>query len=168
MLGQRAVTNRPALFAKYVNEIEVLTSSPGKWDEPTAKPGPGEVPAGTKVELHSPYDDQDKVYYTTDGSNPTLNSPIFNWVAKRWWSSRGEATVNAINKPIEILQDTTIKAITIGPGKANSNIVEFTYKVTGPPLKVSDQINPSQGGQVSLGDQVVLDISAGALEGTDR
>ncbi|MGI5887079.1 MAG: S-layer homology domain-containing protein [Syntrophomonadaceae bacterium] len=168
MLGQRAVTEQTGpLFAKYVNEIEVLTSSPGKWDEPTAKPGPGEVPAGTKVELHSPYDDQDKVYYTTDGSNPTLNSPIFNWVAKRWWSSRGEATVNAINKPIEILQDTTIKAITIGPGKANSNIVEFTYKVTGPPLQVSDQINPSQGGQVSLGDQVVLDIPAGALEGTD-
>jgi hypothetical protein len=168
MLGQRAVTEQTGpLFAKYIDEIEVLTSPPGKWDEPTAEPEPGNVRSGTKVTLHSPYDDHDKVYYTTDGSTPTLNSPMFNWVAKRWWAARGDETVKAINKPIEINQDTTIKAVTIGPGKLNSNIVEFTYKVVAPPMQVSDQINPSQGGQVSLGDQVVLDIPAGALEGTD-
>ena len=86
MLGQRAVTEQTGpLFAKYIDEIEVLTSPPGKWDEPTAEPEPGNVRSGTKVTLHSPYDDHDKVYYTTDGSTPTLNSPMFNWVAKRWW-----------------------------------------------------------------------------------
>jgi hypothetical protein len=168
MLGQRSVTEQTGpLFAKYVKEIEVLTNSVPKWDSPKAEPGSGSVPAGTLVTLSNNNMDMDKIHYTTDGSNPTLHSPIYNWIAKRWWASRGEDTVAQINHPIKITKDTTIKAITIGPGRENSDIVTFTYKVTGPLVSTSDQIRPSEGGTVSLGDEAVLEIPAGALTGTN-
>lgn len=168
MLGQRAVTEQTGpQIVRYINEVEVLTSAPGIWDAPTAQPGGGMVEKGTKVVLHSPNDDEDKVYYTIDGSTPTINSSMYNWVAKRWWASRGEETVAQINRPIEITKDTTIKAVTIGPGKSNSNVVEFKYTVKETPISISGQITPVQGGQVSLGEKVVLDIPAGALAGTN-
>lgn len=167
MLGQRAVTEQTGpLFTKYVKEIEILTDSPKSWDKPTADPGSGTVPARTKVELHSTYDDEDKVYYTIDGSIPDLNSPMYNVVAKRWWASRGENTVKEINKPIVLTEDTTIKAITIGAGKLNSDVAVFTYKVTGAAINISDKITPDEGGKVSLGEEAVIEIPAGALPGT--
>ena len=65
LYGQRAVTQQTnARFAKYVNKIEVLTDPVPQWGNPTASVEPGEVPVGTLVELHSPYDDEDKVHYT--------------------------------------------------------------------------------------------------------
>lgn len=130
LFGQRAVTQQNnARFAKYVTGIEVLTDPVEKWEPPRAVPPPGEVPPGTLVRLYSPLGDEDKVHYTLDGSDPTIESPMYNLVASRWWSSRGEEAVDAINRPIEIRGDTTIKAKTIGPGKADSEVVIFTYRV---------------------------------------
>ncbi len=126
--GQRAQTEQTnAQFAKYVNKVEVLTEAPGKWPEPTASVQPGIVKPGTKVELSSIYNDSDKVHYTLDGSDPTVESPMYNWVAKRWWS--GYSNLEEINKPIEITKDTTIKAVVMGPGRENSDIVTFAYEV---------------------------------------
>jgi len=167
MLGQRAVTEQTGpQFVKYINEIEVLTSSPSRWDKPTAVPAGGTVASGTAVELHSTFDDEDKVYYTLDGSIPDMDSQMYNVVAKRWWSSRGEATVKEINKPVLLTADTTIKAITIGPGKLSSDVAEFTYKVTGTVINTSGQIRPNEGGKVSLGEEVIIDIPDGALTGS--
>ncbi len=167
MLGQRAVTEQTGpLFVKYVNKVEVSSSTPGKWDKPQADPGGGAVPAGTLVSLTNSNMDLDKIYYTTDGSTPTLNSPMYNWIAKRWWPARGGETVSEINHPIELTKDTTIRAVTIGPGKSNSNIAEFVYKVTETTVSAGDQVAPDQGGTISLGDEVVLEIPAGALTGT--
>ena len=166
MLGQRAVTEQTGpLFVKYVCEIEVLTESPESWDKPIADPGSGTVPSGTKIELHSQYDDEDKVHYTLDGSTPDLDSPMFNLVAKRWWASRGEETVKEINKPIVVTEDTTIKAVTIGPGKLNSGVAEFTYKIIGT-ANISDKLTPDEGGKVTLGEEAVIEIPAGALTGS--
>jgi hypothetical protein len=110
LYGQRAVTQQTnARFAKYLIEIEVLTDPPPKWDQSYSISRAWEVPAGTLVELHSPYDDEDKVHYTLDGSDPTIESPMYNWIASRWWSSRADE-LDEINRPIEITQDTTIKA----------------------------------------------------------
>ena len=36
--------------------------------------------------------------------------------------------LNLVNQPIKIDKDTVIKAITIGPGKLDSDVVTFTYK----------------------------------------
>jgi hypothetical protein len=166
MPGQRAVTEQTGpLFVKNVNKIEVLTKSVPKWDAPKAEPGSGTYPAGTKVRLSNIGMDQDKIYYTTDGSTPDLDSPIYNWIARRWWSARGEETVEKINHPIILTEDTVIKAVTIGPGKRNSDVVTFTYKVTKPEPETSGKILPSEGGTVSLGSDVVMEIPAGALTG---
>ncbi len=168
MLGQRAVTEQTGpLFVKNVNKVEVLSGSIPKWDVPEAEPSGGTVPIGTEVRLSNKNMDQDKIHYTTDGSTPTLDSPIYNWVAKRWWSARGDETVEKINHPIEITEDTVIKAVTIGAGKRNSGVATFTYKVEGTKPDASHKIKPDKGGTVSLGHDVVMEIPAGALLGTD-
>ncbi len=130
MVGQRTVTEQTGnLFVKYLNRIEVLTVEPGKWDAPQANPGSGKVPAGTMVTLSNLHNDDDKIHYTTDGSTPTMDSPMYNWIASRWWSARADV-LGKVNHPIgPINQDTTIKAITIGPGKLDSDVVTFTYQV---------------------------------------
>ncbi len=132
MLGQRAVTEQNGnLFSKYVNKIEVLTAEPEKWDSPQANPESGILPAGSMVALSNAHMDDDKVYYTTDGSTPTVHSPIYNWIAKRWWSARADV-LGKINCPLgPINSGTTIKAITIGPGKYDSDVATFTYQVAG-------------------------------------
>jgi uncharacterized protein YjdB len=166
MPGQRAVTEQTGpLFVKNVNKIEVLTKAVPKWDKPQADPDSGTVQAGTEVRLSNINMDQDKIHYTTDGSTPTLDSPIYNWIASRWWSARGDETVEKINHPIELTKDTTIKAVTIGPGKKNSDVVTFTYKVTGAARDTSYKLTPGEGGTVSLENDVVMEIPAGALTG---
>jgi len=164
MLGQRAVTEQTGeLFIKNTKLIEVLTTSPSRWDNPQAEPGSGTVAAGTKVKLSNAGMDNDKIHYTTDGSTPTINSPMYNWVARRWWSARGDEVVNEINHPIEITKDTTIKAVTIGPGKENSDVVTFTYKVQEAPSIASGIITPEKGGTVSLGNEVTVEAPPGAV-----
>jgi len=165
MLGQRSVIEQTGpLFVKNVNKIEVLTTTPGKWDTPKATPSGGEVPAGTMVELHSESDDLDKVHYTMDGSTPTIESPMYNWIASRWWSSRGEKKVAEINHPLELTKDTVIKAITIGSGKMNSDVVTFSYKVR---TSAGSKITSGEGGTISLGEEAVLEIPEGALTGSE-
>jgi len=129
LCGQRAVTEQTnTLFLKYVNKIEVSLEAPPKWDNPRANITAGKVLSGTVVELNSERDDVDKVHYTTDGSTPDINSPIFNLSAKRWWGQRS-GDLQEVNKPIELTKDTVIKAITIGPGKEDSEVVTFSYQI---------------------------------------
>ncbi len=166
MMGQRAVTEQTGQsFLKKVNRIEVLTSAPGKWDEPEADPDSGDVAPGTLVRLSSVYNDDDKIHYTTDGSNPNLDSPMYNWIASRWWSQRQD-DLDSINHPIGITKDTIIKAITIGPGRENSDVATFSYKVT-KGASTSNKISNSTGGTVSLGDEASIEIPAGALTNAD-
>lgn len=130
--GQRAVTEQTNnLFLKYVNKIEVLTDEPQQWDKPKVNVDSGVVAAGTLLELSSKSSDVDKVYFTTDGSDPDINSPMFNWSARRWWSQRPDS-LSSINKAIEIREGTVIKAVTIGPGRYDSEVVTFTYKIGEP------------------------------------
>jgi hypothetical protein len=127
IFGQRWLTEQTnAVFAKYVTKVEVLTEDPGQWAVPTADKASGEVTKGTLVKLSSTYNDTDKVHYTLDGSEPTVESPMYNWIAQRW-SSRSD--FDEINHPIEITKDTTIKAVVIGPGRYDSDIATFEYKV---------------------------------------
>lgn len=158
IIGQRAVTEQTNnLFLKYVQKIEVLTTSPEKWDKPVVSTGSGEVPVGTLLELSNKASDADKIYYTIDGSTPTINSPMFNWTAKRWWSQRPDS-LNSINRAIEVNQDMVVKAITIGPGKEDSDVVVFTYRIGDPDI-VQTPGGPPTG--VSL-DEEMLDLKVGA------
>ncbi len=130
MLGQRTVTEQTGnLFVKYLSKIEVLTTPPEKWDAPQANPVGGTVPPGTMVALSNIHSDDDKIHYTIDGSIPTMNSPIYNWIASRWWTARADVLGN-INRPIgPITENVTIKAVTIGPGKLDSDVVTFEYRI---------------------------------------
>lgn len=127
ILGQRAVTEQTNnLFLKYISKIEVLTNPPETWDNPKANiPSGTLLPAGAEIELSNKNNNEDKIYYTTDGSTPTINSPMFNWSASRWWEQRGD--VKSVNKAIEVEEDTIIKMITIGPGKLDSEVVTFKF-----------------------------------------
>ncbi len=127
VMGQRAVTEQTNnLFLKYVSRIEVLTTAPEKWDNPKANiPSGTVVPVGTEVKLENKLNDADKIYYTTDGSTPTVNSPMFNWSASRWENQRDD--VDGINQSIVVEEDTVIKMKTIGPGKEDSDVVTFTF-----------------------------------------
>ncbi|MDD3269290.1 MAG: S-layer homology domain-containing protein [Syntrophomonadaceae bacterium] len=155
MLGQRAVTEQTGnLFVKNLKKIEVLTTEPDKWDSPQANPGSGEVPPGCMVALSNAHMDDDKVYYTTDGSIPTVNSSMYNWISKRWWSSRADV-LGVYNHPIgPINNNTTIKAITIGPGKMDSDVVTFSYQVADAaasktdPAIITPAKDPEKSGQL--------------------
>ncbi len=127
VVGQRAVTEQTnQLFLKYVSKIEVLATAPETWDSPRANIPSGTVlPVGAEVELSNKNNNEDKIYYTTDGSTPTIDSPMFNWSASRWWEQRGD--VKGVNKAIEVKEDTIIKMITIGPGKLDSEVVTFKF-----------------------------------------
>jgi len=162
MLGQRAVTEQTGnLFVKYLNKIEVLTTEPEKWDAPQANPPPGVVPPGTMVTLSNLHMDDDKIYYTLDGSTPTLESPMYNWIASRWWAARADA-LGTVNRPIgPINEDTTIKAITIGPGKLDSDVVTFHYRVAAS----SEQPSPEQPSQNQRSQRVVK-LTVGKTEAT--
>ena len=127
VIGQRDVTEQTNnLFLKYVSRLEVLTEEPLQWDAPKADIDSGEVPAGTAVKLSNRKGDVDKIYYTTDGSEPTVHSAMYNKISSRWLLQREGWEL--INLPIEVNEDVVIKAITIGPGRADSEVVTFTYQ----------------------------------------
>jgi hypothetical protein len=164
MLGQRAVHEQNAqLFVKKINKIEVINTSPSKWDNPQADPSSKEVSLGTRVRLSSAVMDDDKIYYTTDGSSPTIDSLMYNPIASRWQSSRADI-FDTINHPIEITRDTTIKAITIGPGKMDSDVVTFSYKLKKTDIETIGKVIPSNGGEVILGTEASIKIPAYALK----
>ncbi len=129
--GQRAQTEQTLLgFVKYLNSITVSTNSPGQWSEPTAKiiaPGSnqkvatqgGEVENGSKIVLEGKAGAI--IYYTTDGSNPTLNSKIYNV----------SGHIPELNEPIPVNANTTIKAKAVGRGQIDSDIVTFKFTVKG-------------------------------------
>ena len=135
--GTKGVTEQTwPLFIKQIQKIQVLTAEPEKWDPPkTYVPDGSTVPLGFKLELTNKDNDLDKIYYTTDGSTPTVDSPMFNWSARRWWEQREEG--DSVNLPIEIIaemlkagqKEVVFKARTIGPGKLDSDVITFTFKV---------------------------------------
>ncbi len=121
-MGQRALTEQTnAWQLKYINRIIISSKKPEKWDAVQANPQPGTVESGTEVFLDHPNFNQIRIYYTLDGSEPDVNSKMFN-VSRTYYQPH-------LNKPIEINQDTTIKAIVIAPGKYDSEVVEFTYNL---------------------------------------
>ena len=158
VFGQRYVTEQTNnLFLKYVSKIEVSTEEPLQWDAPIADIDSGEVPAGTKIKLSNRKGDIDKIYYTTDGSTPTINSPMYNWIANRWLIQRDSWEL--VNLPIEINGDTVIKAVTIGPGKTNSEVVTFTYQADFTGKEIDLQRGKPPG--ITL-DQTTINLKTGA------
>jgi len=138
--GQRALTEQILCeYVKRLKTITVTTDTPDQWEQPSVKiidpdtrqeitaPG-GKIKKGSEVVLES--DPKVKVYYTTDGSTPDLESKIYNV----------SFHVPALNKPIIIESDTVIKAKTVGWGKRDSEIAAFTFTIGG-----SCAVQPTDG-----------------------
>ena len=77
---------------------------------PTATPAAGAVASGSTVALATTTPDA-VIRYTTDGSDPTETSPAYS-------------------SPIEITEETTIKAIATAEGFAASDVLEAHYTLT--------------------------------------
>lgn len=142
--GQRAPSEQTIMgFVKYLRTIRVTTDSPGRWSQPKASimaPGSskktatkgGAVESGSQVVLESEL--RTNVYYTTDGSEPDLNSSIYNV----------SLHVPSLNVPIPVNANTTIKARTVGRGKEDSEVLTLNFTVEGAPAPVAGGAVPQQ------------------------
>ena len=167
MVGQRTVSDQTGnLFVKYINKIEVLTEQPEKWDAPQANPAGGAVKAGAMITLSNLNNDDDKIHYTLDGSEPTIDSPVYNWIAKRWWTARAE-DLGKINVPIGPLNETTtIKAITIGAGKLDSEVATFVFQVDGEQGSANEPAEPTGVTEPATASGKVIILRIGQTEAT--
>lgn len=160
VLGQRVPTEQNNYnWVKYLETIEVSRQDPGKWEKVTSDPpGGSTVNENTDIKLKHPgVPWRVKIYYTTDGNDPTLDSEIYNY-----YFAEEE------NDPIRLTGDTTIKAMAVGAGKEHSDVASFEFKFDSTPQSQSETLKPDEGGTVSYLDQVVIEISPGALTGTEE
>ncbi len=97
-------------------KIEVGTAALEQWEPPTADPTGGSKAAGTQVTLTN-QDRNSFIYYTLDGSEPSVCSFLYN------------ISEFKENKPIDINEDVTLKARTIGFGKLDSEVVSYEYTI---------------------------------------
>lgn len=150
--GQRAPTEQTLLgFCKMIQTIAVTSGSPGQWEKPTAtvvdpdtgretaaQSGNVAVKRGSKIFLEgsSP---KTKIYYTTDGSEPDLDSKIFN--------AHGCGPLAGQDEPVLVDKDITVKARACWFGKLDSEVATFTFTVGGgtPPGAAAA---PAGGGSV--------------------
>ncbi|MDR2487420.1 MAG: chitobiase/beta-hexosaminidase C-terminal domain-containing protein, partial [Clostridiales Family XIII bacterium] len=127
--GQKAASEQNyQAFVKGVNQI-TLGQDAGKWGNVAAAPSGGGIIPADKIRLLRPEGTGDaKVHYTVDGSEPTLESPIFNVKADRWLD-----TANGEEHPPVVAPVTegafTIKARIMGIGRAPGDTATFTYTV---------------------------------------
>lgn len=158
-LGQRALTEQNNYqWVKGVTTIKLSSENPGRWSKVTAEPPGGVVDENTEIFLnHQDVPWKVKIYYTTDGSTPTLDSPIYNY-----YFGVDE------NDPLKITEDTTIKAIAVGAGKFDSDVATFEYTFGKSKSSQTWTVKPNEGGTVSLGSDVVVQIPAGAFTDNDQ
>jgi len=119
LFGQLTATEatNPA-FVEDVTKI-ILSDQVETWPAPEIFPSAAIVSAGGTVKLTHPAEGLVKIYYTLDGTEPTLDSKLYN----------PSTYQPELNKPIPVTQDTTIKAIAYGYGKQTSTVATFSVKV---------------------------------------
>lgn len=110
--------NSPA-FVEQMVEIEVSDEEPEQWEMAYGFPEPGVIAAGETVKLQHGYMGLAKLFYTTDGSDPTTKSAMYN----------PSTYQPELSVPIEITEDTVIKVLVHGYGRTDSEIAELVYTV---------------------------------------
>ena len=112
-----------ASTGQYTDIILVPATAMEQVETPTFNPAAGEVASGTEVTISTATDGA-TIYYTTDGSTPTTSS------------NQGTSVI--------ITSATTIKAIAVKEGMANSEVATAQYTITGivdyPTLETSNVI----------------------------
>ncbi len=97
------VNGEPGTVSTFIYKIEEKPS------EPTASPAGGTLTVATRVTLSS---GEGKIYYTTDGTEPTKSSNLYN-------------------EPILINRTTTLKAIAVSEDGVVSDVATFQYTAAG-------------------------------------
>jgi hypothetical protein len=85
------------------------------------------------------------IYYTTDGSLPSINSPRYN------------------NTPLTVSASTTIEAIATAPGHSTSNISVGTYTITTLPAAATPTFSPPAGTYNAVQSVSIGDSTPGAV-----
>jgi len=89
---------------------------------PTASPAAGTYSFRQVITLSAP---NAKIYYTTDGSTPTVDSPLYT-------------------APFDLVHSCTVKAIAVENSKQPSSVASFKYNLTGFNISSSDFSDLSQ------------------------
>lgn len=118
--GQELITEHttPA-FIENISKITISSDEPERWEKAGVFPAAGIIDAGETVKLQHDSLGAVKIYYTLDGTDPTMESAMYN-------PSTYQPELNA---PIPITENTVIKAIAIGYGKNDSEIAEFEFNI---------------------------------------
>ena len=104
-------------FVENISEIIISDAPCETWPMASTFPMPGPIARGETVKLQHPDYGLVKMYYTLDGSEPTMLSAMYN----------PSTYQPELNRPIPITEPTTIKVIVCGYGKADSGIAVFEF-----------------------------------------
>ncbi|MBN1962489.1 MAG: chitobiase/beta-hexosaminidase C-terminal domain-containing protein [Deltaproteobacteria bacterium] len=124
----------------------IAINPPQKVAAPIFSPGSGELQNGALVAITCSTDDA-TIYYTTDGSVPTISDQEYT-------------------TPISITQNLTIRARAFKAGFIDSNIAQAQYTIENEPTpdKPADPIFTPHEDQINAGDKVSITCSTnGAL-----
>jgi len=122
VIGQRAQSEQTdPWFVKFLSEIIVSCEEPGQWPAVTFNRVSGDD--GVTLQLLHKNFDSVKIYYTTDGSDPTVESKMYNVSASYYQPE--------LNKPLLINRTTVVKAVVVGPGMENSQVASITVSFEG-------------------------------------
>ena len=109
-----------AYWEKKAPSSNSSSSSGTRVNEPTANVESGTINAGSSIVLTSQYPNG-KIYYTTDGKSPTINSNLYS-------------------TPIIIDKTTTIKFMVVNNG-FSSNVTTNTYTIAEPDITIKENAN---------------------------
>jgi hypothetical protein len=117
IMGQRAPGEQTnPWFVKYLSVIEVSCEKPARWPQVTFNRVSG--PEGVTLQLLHENIDSVKIYYTTDGSTPTVESKMYNISASYYQPQ--------LNQPLVINKTTVVKAVAIGAGREDSPLASMS------------------------------------------
>jgi len=104
-------------FVVNVAEIIIDERPCDIWQEASTFPLQGAIASGETVKLQHPSYGLVKLFYTLDGSEPTVFSTMYN----------PSTYQPELNVPIPITERTVIKVLVTGYGKLDSEIAEFEF-----------------------------------------
>jgi hypothetical protein len=135
-------------FVKNVSIITVSCTAPPQLPMPEAKAE--KLPDGRYEVTLTTSNANAKIYYTTDGSAPSVHSKMYNISAPRWQPQ--------LNVPFTVSGSAKVRAIAVAMGFNDSQVLEFVAEP--PPEKPVTLPAPSPGANGADGIKVVIDGKA--------